>query len=100
MKLKVAKLKASDYKDFAKLYDRLGLIKTVNGQRSVDVSRIFISNKDMKKFEKELIKLAKKQGLTPKGIKLAVGMEMLNLSPSSVLGDVIKEGFVMVLEEK
>jgi hypothetical protein len=99
MKLKVAKLKASDYRDFAKLYDRLGLIKTIDGQKGVDVSKVFVSNKDMKKFELELVKLAKKKGFTKKGLKLAVGMEMLNLSPSSLLGDVIKEGFVLVLEE-
>ena len=97
--MKTMKLKKAHYVNLAKLLTDAGAVDLKKNVASPE--NVYCSKQDLKKMTAAITKAFKKEypGLNPKEIQASVGMHMLNLSPNSSLGDVIKSGYVVIDEE-
>jgi hypothetical protein len=97
--MKSLKLKAKHYKDLEQLLVDAGAVNKKTNRAFP--SHIYVSSEDMKKMNREITKLFKKEYpyVNPKKLQASVGMHMLNLSPNDSLGKVIKAGYALVDNE-
>jgi hypothetical protein len=88
------KLRKSDYQNLSKFLLRIGLVEGT--QASPD--KVYVSKVDMQKFRAAATAHGRKNGLKGKALEMAVGMEMLNLSPNGKLENVLKSGYAVVIK--
>lgn len=99
MKIQTIKLKKAEYRDMPALLKRAGLIK----EQQACPSNLFVSEKTYKLIKAAIATQFKKQYpyINQKKLKIAVGLELLNLGPV-VVDKGIEMGYAVIvsLEEK
>lgn len=98
--MKQVKIKDSDLnKGLESLLTKLGAVN--KEKRRAYPSHVYMSLEDYAKVKKFYKKAFKKEypGLNSKAIEASIGMELLNLGPSTILGKSIRPGYVLVNED-
>lgn len=100
--MKTVKIHNKDYVNLEYLLDRVGAVYKVNGRAFAEPSAVYWTKKDLKLMERSLFKEFKKEHpySTTKKLKSSVGMHMLNLSPNELKGEGLKNGYMLVDENK
>jgi len=97
--MKTYKLRKSDYTDFQGLMRRVGAVSNDNTQAYPQ--HVYCNRKDLTKSVKLLKQLAKKANphYSSKQADMAARMYFLNLSPNELMGNPLKDGYVLVDEK-
>lgn len=78
----------------------LGFLGAVHGNRAFP-EHVYLSKKDYNLLEKNLINRARRErpGMAKKFYRLSVGFELLNLGPSQLVENAVKDGYAIVDSE-
>ena len=94
--MKTFKIRKSEYNNMEALLKRVGA--TNDEMTKAYPHLVYANEKDLKKMNKAVVAEFKKQSphYTKKHIAFAAGMYMLNLSPSTLKGNPLKDGYLLV----
>jgi hypothetical protein len=97
MKTKCFKLKKKEYWDLSALLYRTGLVESSDHGECASPERLYVSPRTYRMIEKAVRAQFKKTypGISKNKLHSAVGMELLNLGPST--SEAIKDGYAVAV---